>query len=67
MMGESQSEIEQGLRDWSEENRISLGPSTGKATLTLPRIRQPSRAGLKTIEFSAYAFNENRVKRPPRE
>jgi WD40 repeat protein/uncharacterized caspase-like protein len=49
------------LRAWREQTRIQLDKA-GTQTLRFERIRLPRRAGVKQVEFSAYAFNEDRVK-----
>ena len=53
---------EMALFQWRNEHKIAIDPKTGKATLTFKHIRLPRRADLKAVEFSAYAFNEDRVK-----
>jgi WD40 repeat protein len=42
--------------------QISLDSATGTAEVTFPRIRLPRRSGLERLEFSAYAFNDDRIK-----
>lgn len=41
---------------------VPLDAQTGSATLTFDRIRIPRTAGLENVEFSAHAFNVDRVK-----
>jgi WD40 repeat protein len=41
---------------------IKLDPQTGKTTLTFANIKLPRRASLKQLEFSAYAFNTDKIK-----
>jgi WD40 repeat protein/peroxiredoxin len=42
--------------------RIQLDPQTRKTTLTLPHIQLPLDGSMRPVEFSAYAFNDSRVK-----
>ena len=51
----------QELAGWQERNRIELD-SNGKRTIKFENIRLPRTAGVKDVEFTAYAFNEDRVK-----
>jgi len=53
---------EQELAQWRQHHEITLDPETGKKTVTFHDIRLPRKAGLKDVEFSAYAFNVDRVK-----
>ena len=48
------------MATWQETNRIVLGPD-GKATRTFT-VRLPHREKAGPVEFTAYAFNEDRVK-----
>jgi uncharacterized caspase-like protein len=53
----------------AEGDELKLDPATGKATLTfedvrLPRPRADSEKEAQRVEFTAYAFNEDRVKSP---
>lgn len=41
---------------------VKTDAATGRATMTFKDIRLPRRANLKEVEFTAYAFNEDRVK-----
>lgn len=52
---------EKELRQWQETYKI-LDFQTGKKTITFRNILLPKRKGLKNVNFSAYAFNEDRVK-----
>jgi len=52
---------EEELRQWQGAHRI-IDFEAGKKTLTFRGIRLPRRAEIKDVEFSAYAFNEDRVK-----
>ena len=46
---------------WRDANRIGLGLD-GKATHTFT-VRLPHREAAGPVEFTAYAFNEDRVRR----
>jgi len=50
------------LTAWQQANRISLDASTGNALLTFDNVKVPQRAEKSRVIFSAYAFNEERVK-----
>jgi hypothetical protein len=50
------------LTTWQQANRITLDASTGKALLTFDNVKVPHRAEKSRVIFSAYAFNEDRVK-----
>lgn len=50
------------LATWQQANRITLDASTGKALLTFDNVKVPQRAEKSRVIFSAYAFNEDRVK-----
>jgi WD40 repeat protein len=41
---------------------VKVDAQTGKATLTFANIKLPRRANLKQVEFSAYAFNVDKIK-----
>ena len=41
---------------------VKLDAQTGKATVTFPNIKLPRKANLKQVEFSAYAFNVDKIK-----
>ncbi len=47
---------------WQQANRISIDASTRKALLTFDNVKVPQHAEKSRILFSAYAFNEDRVK-----
>jgi WD40 repeat protein/uncharacterized caspase-like protein len=49
------------LLAWRKENEVKL-ESNGKRTIRFENIKLPRKADLKRVEFSAYAFNEDRVK-----
>jgi WD40 repeat protein len=49
------------LRAWREQSEIHVDPTTGKAIHTFT-VRLPRKPGLKQTDFSAYAFNSDRVK-----
>ncbi len=48
------------LRNWRTANRVGLDASGRRALVY--QVQVPRRADLRTIAFSAYAFNEDRVK-----
>ncbi len=52
------------LVGYAPENtgEVSVDPTTGKATLTFAGIKLPRSRNVKEVEFSAYAFNIDRVK-----
>ncbi len=50
------------LAAWQQANRISLDASTGKTLLTFDNVKVPQHAEKSRVIFSAYAFNEDRVK-----
>jgi WD40 repeat protein len=50
------------LTAWQQANRIALDPSTGKALVTFDNVKVPQHAEKSRVVFSAYAFNEDRVK-----
>jgi hypothetical protein len=52
---------EPDLIAWRNQHAIRLN-SEGKARIVFHNIRIPQRAGTQRIEFSAYAFNSDRVK-----
>jgi WD40 repeat protein len=56
------SDIDTELKEWREANRISIPANAKKRTLTFHNIRLPQQPGLNQVEFTAYAFNEDRVK-----
>ncbi len=53
----------------AEGGELKTDPATGKGTFTfedvrLPRARDAAEGGRRPVEFTAYAFNEDRVKSP---
>jgi WD40 repeat protein len=55
------SDGQKNLLAWRKENAIYLDAG-GKRIITFENIKLPHKANLKQIDFSAYAFNEDRVK-----
>ena len=55
----SSAEDELGL--WRKQ-RLVVDQKEGKREVVFPGIRLPRKAGVKDVQFSAYAFNEDRVK-----
>jgi WD40 repeat protein/uncharacterized caspase-like protein len=51
----------QELTEWKKRNRVELN-ADGKRTIKFANIRLPRTADIKQVEFSTYAFNEDRVK-----
>lgn len=51
---------EEKLNAWRNEAQIKLD-ADGKRTIKFENIKLPRKADLKQVEFSAYAFNEDRV------
>jgi|HubBroStandDraft_2_1064218.scaffolds.fasta_scaffold05999_4 WD40 repeat protein len=49
------------LERWRRVHRVPLN-SSGEGTITFQHIHLRTRAGIKTAEFTAYAFNSDRVK-----
>jgi len=49
------------LKAWQDATRIALDPKTGKATRTFT-VRLPHGKAGQHVQFSAYAFNDDRVK-----
>ena len=45
-----------------QDGEVKTDAQTGSSVLTFENIKLPRRADLKEVEFSAYAFNEDRVK-----
>jgi WD40 repeat protein len=52
---------DQDLQLWRRQHQVNLN-SKGNATITFRNIRLPRRSGLDHVEFTAYAFNSDRVK-----
>ena len=59
-LSQSAGETEK-LLAWRKEMEVTLGPD-GKQTIRFEHIRIPRQAEVKQVEFSSYAFNEDRVK-----
>lgn len=55
--GDAQEELEQWRKD-----RLVVELRDGKRQIVFKGIRLPRREGVKEVQFSAYAFNEDRVK-----
>ena len=53
--------LNEELTAWRQANRISVD-SSGQTVLTFDNVKVPQRAEKSQIVFSAYAFNEDRVK-----
>ncbi len=53
---------EADLPRWREASLIKTNPDTDKITLKFENIRLPHQKGNTKIEFSAYAFNDDKVK-----
>jgi len=51
------------MDEWRSVNRVVLDTKTGRATRTFT-VRLPHREKAGPVEFTAYAFNEDRVKSP---
>lgn len=47
---------------WRRANAIALDPATGSTVVTFPDIQLARGVEERTVEFSAYAFNEDRIK-----
>jgi WD40 repeat protein len=52
---------EQDLQTWRRQHQVKLDPK-GNATITFHNIRLPQRSSLDHVQFTAYAFNSDRVK-----
>lgn len=50
------------LAAWRRANKIELDAATGKKLLTFNNVKVPQQADKSRLVFSAYAFNEDRVK-----
>ena len=44
------------------KNKIDVDPVSGTKTISFTNIKLPRKYGIKEVEFSAYAFNKDRVK-----
>lgn len=53
---------DQAIAQWRKQHAITLDPKMGKQTITFRGIKLPRTVGLQNVEFSAYAFNVDRVK-----
>ena len=53
--------FETELKIWRESTRLQLDPKTGKQTVTF-EVQLPKGKDASSINFTAYAFNEDRVK-----
>ena len=53
---------EQELAQWRQRHEIHLDPVTGKKIVTFHGVRLPRQAAVQEVEFTAYAFNVDRVK-----
>ena len=58
----TQTDTTQEFNQWRAEHKLSLDPKTQSRRITFEHIRLPRLAELDAVEFSAYAFNEDRVK-----
>lgn len=54
--------LTEDLQAWRPANKIQLDAATGRTLLTFSNVKVPQRAEKSQIVFSAYAFNEDRVK-----
>src|SRR5262249_45830456 len=61
-VGASQSSGDEELKEWRAVHRIELDSKTGTRIITFTDIRLPRKEGVKEVQFTAYAFNEDRVK-----
>jgi WD40 repeat protein len=50
------------LAAWRRANAIALDPATGSAVVTFENVQLGRGAEERVVEFSAYAFNEDRIK-----
>jgi len=53
---------EEDPAQWRQSSTIKVDAATGRATLKFDKIRLPHRTDDEFIEFSAYAFNSDKVK-----
>lgn len=58
---ELESRFETELKIWREGTRINLNPQTGKQAVTF-KVQLPKGQNAADTKFTAYAFNEDRVK-----
>jgi WD40 repeat protein len=61
--GEPQSIADGDLISWRQRTRIQLD-QTGRQVVRFENVRLPLQGDVSEVEFSAYAFNEDRVKSP---
>jgi WD40 repeat protein len=54
--------LSEDLQAWRPANKIQVDATTGRSLLTFNNVKVPQRAEKSRIVFSAYAFNEDRVK-----
>lgn len=54
--------VTEELPAWRQANKIELDATTGRTLLTFNNVKVPQRAERSQLIFSAYAFNEDRVK-----
>ncbi len=59
--GKDDGQIETALGKWRTARQVNLN-SSGNATITLSDVRVPRRSDVNQVEFTAYAFNADRVK-----
>jgi uncharacterized caspase-like protein len=50
------------IEEWRKASEVAVDPKTGKTVITFKGIKLPRKAEAKKVEFTAYAFNEDRVK-----
>lgn len=58
---EWKSKFETELKIWRESTKVELNPQTGKQTLSF-KVQLPKGKDSSNVKFTAYAFNEDRVK-----
>lgn len=58
---EVERKFETELTIWRESTKVQLNPKTGKQTVSL-QVQLPKGKDASSIKFTAYAFNEDRVK-----
>ncbi|MEW6737568.1 MAG: hypothetical protein AB1489_40170, partial [Acidobacteriota bacterium] len=50
------------LNIWRDRHKIDLDPDTGRAIVTFRNIQLPKQSNTNQVNFTAYAFNSDRVK-----
>jgi WD40 repeat protein/uncharacterized caspase-like protein len=50
------------IEQWRKAGAVAVDPKTGTAAITFKRIKLPRQADTRKVEFTAYTFNEDRVK-----